>query len=213
MSGVRIPGANVALSLAIVVVALAGCASEEPKFTPSHDLAEPWQAEPFAIDQATLAAASEACRHGQAAQMGGPALPPLVAVDARGADTVIVAFAGAGRSADCTMVRSPDGQFQMVGGGSGTGMDQHQPSGSRDVASSGWGSTSFGLGGKPATYMIGRAGAEIAKVEIVVPPGQRIRASLSSTGWFAAWWPGDSTNARLSINGYDAFGTLVAQGS
>jgi hypothetical protein len=60
--------------------------------------------------------------------------------------------------------------------------------------------------------VIGRAGGEIAKVEIV-PPGQRIRASLTSTGWFIAWWPGDTTNAKLMINGYDVFGTLVAQGS
>jgi hypothetical protein len=214
MGGAEIPGVKLLLSV-LVLVAVGACATEEPTPSPSHDLAEPWQAEPFAIDQATISAATEACRHAQAAQIGqvGPALPPHVAVDARGANTVIVAFAQPGISADCTLVRAPDGHFDMVGGGSAMGMDEHQPLGSRDVRSNGWGSTSFGGGGQPATYMIGRAGTEIAKVEIVVPPGQRIRASLMSTGWFVAWWPGDSTNAKLMINGYDAFGTLVAQGS
>jgi hypothetical protein len=214
MGGVEIPGVKLLLSL-LMLLAVGACATDEPTSSPSHDLGEPWQAEPFAIDQATISAATEACRHGQAAQIGqvGPALPPLVAVDARGANTVIVAFAQPGISADCTLVRAPDGHFDMVGGGSGMGMDEHQPLGSREVRSSGWGSTSFGVAGQPATYMIGRAGPEIAKVEIVVPPGQRIRASLASTGWFVAWWPGDSTNAKLMIFGYDALGTPVAQGS
>lgn len=213
MGGAEIRSVKLLLTV-LMLVAVGACATEEPTPSPSHDLAEPWQAEPFAIDQVTISAATEACQHAQAAQIGqvGPAMP-LVAVDARGANTVIVALAKPGISADCTLIRAPDGHFDMVGGSSAMGMDEHQPLGSRDLRSNGWGSTSFGVAGQPATYVIGRAGPEIARIEIVVPPAQRIRASLTSTGWFVAWWPGDSANAQPMINGYDTFGTLVAQGS
>ncbi|MBM2622897.1 hypothetical protein JIG36_46095 [Actinoplanes sp. LDG1-06] len=37
--------------------------------------------------------------------------------------------------------------------------------------------------------MIGRAGAGVEKVEIELPDGTEVRASLRD-GWWAAWWPG-----------------------
>jgi hypothetical protein len=190
------------LKLAMAVAVLTAC-GESVNPAPSHDLAEPWQAVPFDIDGTTLAAAIDACQPNP----NGQAIPPLAVFDARGANTVVVVgFAQGGDTAYCTVVRSDAGRFSMSTGGVRSSGGE-PPLGSREVRSLDSGPTVAGVG--QASYLVGRAGPEIAVVEIAVPSGQRVRASLSR-GWFAAWWPGGPTNpVNTTINGYDASGNLA----
>jgi hypothetical protein len=190
------------LMLTMAVAVLTAC-GESVNPAPSHDLAEPWQAVPFDLDATTLAAAIDGCRPYSNSQV----LPPLVMFDARGGNTVIVAFAQGGNTANCTVVRDEAGRFSMT-----TGIARfpsgEPPLGSRELRPRDNGPTVAGVG--EATYLLGIAGAEIAAVEIVIPSGKRVKASLAN-GWFAAWWPGRPENrSNLTINGYDASGVLVA---
>jgi len=198
------------LALALVAGVSAACDdSEAVSPPPIHDLAEPWQAVPFDLDQATLAAAVAACR-----DVVGPGqvLPPLVVVDARGANTVIVAYGQGGNTADCSVVRDGSGRFTSMGGSAGSSMGE-PPIGRAEVRSRGI-STTNAAGGIQATYVVGVAGPAVAAVDVVIPGGPRVRASLAN-GWFAAWWPGNFVNMppNVTINGYDAAGNLVGSGS
>jgi hypothetical protein len=200
---------RVVLALAIALAVTACDDSEAVTPSPIHDLAEPWQAVPFDLDPATIAAAVAACQ-----DMGipGQALPPLAVVDARGANAVILAFGQGGNAADCSVVRDGSGRFTSMGGSAGSGIGG-PPIGRGEVRSGGMGTTNFGRVGV-ATYKIGVAGPDIAAVEIVIPGGPRVRASLAN-GWFAAWWPGDFVNKpqNITINGYDGSGNLISSGS
>jgi hypothetical protein len=190
------------LVLAMAVAVLTAC-GESVNPAPSHDLAEPWQAVPFDLDAATLAAAIDGCRPYANSQV----LPPLAMFDARGANTVIVAFAQGGNTANCTVVGDEAGRFST------TTAIARFPSGepllgSRELRPRDNGPTVAGVG--EATYLLGIAGLEIAAVEIVIPSGKRVKASLAN-GWFAAWWPGrPKTQSDPTINGYDASGNLAA---
>jgi hypothetical protein len=194
----------------VIALAAVGCDDSEDVTPPQvHDLAEPWQAVPFDLDPATLAAAVAACRN----VMGpGQALPPLVVVDARGANTVIVAYGLGGNTADCSVVRDDSGRFSSMGGSAGSTMGE-PPIGQGEVRSRGISTTSVG-GGIQATYVVGVAGPAVAAVEVVIPGGPRVWASLAN-GWFAAWWPGDFVNKPqpITINGYDGSGDLIGSGS
>jgi hypothetical protein len=198
------------LALALVATVSAACDdSEQVTPQPVHDLAEPWQAVPFDLDQATLAAAVAACRD----VMGpGQVLPPLVVVDARGGNTVIVAYGQGGNTADCSVVRDGSGRFTSMGGSAGSSIGE-PPIGQAEVRSRGMSSTSV-AGGIQATYVVGVAGPAVAAVDVLIPGGPRVRASLAN-GWFAAWWPGDFVNKPqpITINGYDDAGNLIGSGS
>jgi hypothetical protein len=198
------------LALAIAATGSAACDdSEAVTPSPIHDLAEPWQAIPFDLDPATLAGALAACQN----VMGqGQVLPPLVVVDARGGNTVIVAYGQGGNAADCSVVRDGSGGFTSMGGSAGSSNGE-PPIGQGEVRSRGL-STTSAAGGIQATYVVGVAGPAVATVEVVIPGGRRVQASLSH-GWFAAWWPGDFVNEppRITINGYDGSGNLIGSGS
>jgi hypothetical protein len=199
------------LALGLVASVCAACDDSEAVSPPPpiHDLAEPWQAVPFDLDQATLAAAVAACRD----VMGpGQVLPPLVVVDARGANTVIVAYGQGGNTADCSVVRDGSGRFTSMGGSAGSSNGE-PPIGQAEVRSRGI-STTNAAGGFQATYVVGVAGPVVAAVDVVIPGGPRVRASLAN-GWFVAWWPGNFANKpqNVTINGYDAAGNLVGSGS
>jgi hypothetical protein len=198
------------LALALVAGLSAACDdSEAVTPSPIHDLAEPWQPVPFDLDQATLAAAVAACRDVVGA---GQVLPPLVVVDARGANTVIVAYGQGGNTADCSVVRDGSGRFTSMGGSAGMTMGE-PPIGRGEVKSRGMSGTSV-AGGIQATYVVGVAGPAVAAVDVLIPGGPRVRASLAN-GWFAAWWPGDFVNKPqpITINGYDDAGNLIGSGS
>ena len=59
----------------------------------------------------------------------------------------------------------------------------------------------------PISYTTGRVGAGSQAVEIVLPSGVSMSASLGR-GLFAAWWPGEGNS--IVARGYDAAGRLIS---
>jgi hypothetical protein len=163
------------------------------------DLTGPWQAEPYAVAQPLMAEAELLCRDGIGAMVGPDNV--LVVVDARGGGILVLTFAGQKSSSICELLASSSGNLS-TSGGTGRESDQalQEPAPNElrmdGVSNSGARST-----------IAGQAGAMIAAVEVVVPGGPRVRASLGRDGWFTAWWPTDETDVQ--VNGYDSAGTLV----
>ena len=56
----------------------------------------------------------------------------------------------------------------------------------------------------------GRAGANVAAVDIVLVPGTHVWATLAN-GWFAAWWP--TGDGIMKVQPFDAIGTPLAPGA
>jgi hypothetical protein len=195
----RCPGAA---ALALVAIVLAGCGEAEIIPAPIHDLSEPWQAQPFAIDPTLVTAVERLCRN----QQEFPAKLPLVLLDARGDNRLLLVFANAGDESDCFVKREPGGRLTFESGG-GSSSDPPPPAPQpQEIRFSGAGSQG---GPRPMSYGVGEAGAAVSIVEMVPPSGLAIRASLNR-GWFAAWWYGLDHDAVIRVRAYDAAGRLVA---
>jgi hypothetical protein len=192
----------------------ASCGEAEIVPLPIHDLSEPWQAQPFAIDQAIVIAAEQECRDGNVGI--APPGAQLVLVDARGGNRLTLVFVGATANGQCFLKRDPAGRF-TPDGGEGEGRSEPWPVlGPNEVTSNGVGSGDGppdANGAITATsHILGQAGAGVASAEVVLPSGMTILASLNR-GWFAAWWPGADSNAAVTVRGYDAGGRLVGSSS
>lgn len=190
IGGVRL--ALVALAATLLVTA---CGEGEIQPPVIHDLSEPWQAAPILLDGAVYTAIEAACRQSGAAQ--GAA---LAVIDARGADTAIVVLVGPNSRGECFVDREA-GTFGVTSAGAAEGDGVIVPVGPREIANVNisTGERMVGPVGMGATtYLIGQAGADIGSIDLVLAgSGQRIRASLWDSGWFAAWWPGDEETVRF----------------
>jgi len=181
----------------------AGCTvdAEQPIEPPRHDLGEPWQAEPFAINETVLANADRACR-----DLEPPPGVRLAVVDARGDSTVYLVYAGPTAQAECLVSIKPTGQAETMGGGASIGGLPPVPGpGEVSVVSSG--SVGGGVGQDVTSTVLGRAGDGVDRVEVTLGNDRAITASVGPTGWFAAWWPSDE--AYLNVAGFDALGNLT----
>ena len=197
------------LLLGLIAALAVGCAEAEPdpSFLVVHDLAEPYQAAPFAIDARLVAEAERICRDPQMQTV--PAGAQLVVVDARGDNRLLLLFGGPGVDGQCFLRRERNGQLQSEGGGSGMG-NIDPPPGPNELRDRGGGSqTSVGIDGKEVslTYLVGRAGVNIARVDVVLASGTTLQASLNG-GWYGLWWPGLESN--VSVRGFDAAGLPVS---
>ncbi len=197
---------------ATILVALiaGGCGEAEIVPLPIHDLSEPWQAKPFAIDQSLVVDAERTCRDVNV----GIAVPgsQLVVVDARGGNRLMLLFVEPTANAQCFLKRDPAGRF-ISDGGAGEGRSDAWPTiGPNEVTFNGVGSADSppdANGAITATsHLIGQAGEAVASAEVVLPSGITFLASLNR-GWFAAWWPGLDSDAAVIVRGYDANGRLV----
>ena len=194
--------------LLLLIVGACGEAEISQAPTPIPDLSGPWQAQPFAVDPAMIAAAERMCR--DPTGMLVPVGTPLGLVDARGGNRLLLVFAGPGKSAECLVTRDRAGGLMVEGGGSSIG-DMQPALGPNEMVLQG-ASTQSGTDGPngpipPISYATGRVGPGIQVVEIVLPAGVSMRASLDR-GFFAAWWPGEGDS--ISARGYDAGGRLVS---
>jgi hypothetical protein len=201
----RLAGPLVALSALV-----GGCGEAEIVPLPSHDLSEPWQAQPFAVDQALVIAAEQKCREGNVGI--APPGSQLVVVDARGGNRLTLIFVAPTANGQCFLKRDPAGRF-TPDGGEGEGSSNAWPAlGPTEVTFNGVGSADSPPdpnGAITATsHLLGRAGAAVASTEVVLPSGVSFLASLNR-GWFAAWWPGLDHDAAVIVRGYDASGRLV----
>jgi hypothetical protein len=192
------------LTLAMAVGVCAGCDEAEP-FSPAatHDLAEPWQARPFAVDPTLIAAAERICR--DPARQMFPAGLPLVLVDARGDNRLTLLFAGPADTSQCFLTRDGAGQLTFAGG-EGSGGDVRPALGPTEIIFNGAGSEDHPV--RPTSHGVGRVGIAVATVELIPPSGVSVQASLNR-GWFAAWWYGLDHEAVIKFRGYDAAGRLV----
>jgi hypothetical protein len=179
-----------------------GCGDSSESSLPVAGLAElsgPYVGEPFrAFDQALLQKAEDAC-----ATMNSDASLELVLADGRGGGRLLLIYDGPnGASAECVTTVEANGN--VVAEGAGTSSGGQDVPGPRDIRPMSGGSS----GGPGAwSYLHGRVGSEISRVILELADGSHVTASLSN-GRFAAWWPGDQSEARFL--GYDAAGNQIA---
>jgi len=188
------------VAAAAIVVACDADAADPVE--PPHNIHQPWQAEPFAVDQGDLTRAMAACRDigFQGFQAAGNL--PLVAVDARGGSHVFLVTADRKTEADCFVEIDPFGQATPNGAGSTSGLPfQQLKPGDIEIVSSSSGASD----GATMSAVAGRAGPGVARVVVTLADNRPIVASLSQSGWYAAWWP-DGT-ASTKVTGYDGAGS------
>jgi hypothetical protein len=190
------------LTLGLVMIA-AGCGEGEIVEPPLHDLAEPWQARPFAVNPAVTADAELVCRDPMLGMI--PPGTSLLLVDARGANRLFLLFGGPAADAQCILDRDAAGRLRSNGGGSSNGPAQPGPGAGEVIVTTSGSQSSMGVQGAPDTinFVVGRAGANVAAVEVGLSTGESLQASLGR-GWFAAWWPGEVGHG--AVRGYDAGG-------
>ena len=193
------------LVLAVAVGFLTGCDDAESVGPAAiHDLGEPWQARPFAVDPAVIAAAEQVCR--DPVRQMVPAAISLVLVDARGDNRLTLLFAGPRETSQCFLTRDCAGQLTF-GGGEGSGGDVRPALGPTEISFQGAGSEGDPV--HPTSHGAGRVGVGVASVELIPPSGVTVQASLNQ-GWFAAWWYGLDHDGVIAVRAYDAMGRLVA---
>jgi hypothetical protein len=187
------------------VLALTGCAEEPPPPPQIHDIGEPWQPMPFAVDNSVLAEVERICR----SQKMVPDTVPLSVIDVRGGGVGVMVMADANNEGECLVTRNARGELTMAIGGATSGIGAIQPVGPRAIGQPSVGSATLGpLEGRQLTYVVGQAGSEVGLIEAVLPDGTRIQASNWGRGWFTAWWPGDRQQVRWSL--YDLNGVPLA---
>ena len=185
---------------------LAGCGEEAPGTPVIRDIAEPWQAAPFLVEQDVYTTLEAACRATQVVAAG----TPLAVIDVRGGDTAVVVFADPNNQGECHMVRDPGGAFTASTAGGMGGQGSVPPIAARAITIHTVETSSNMVGpgaNPPLTYLTGRAGANVHVVVVVLSDGRQVQTSLWDRGWFAAWWPGD--DKRVQLLGYDAGGIRI----
>jgi hypothetical protein len=192
------------VAIVVGLSALAACGGdpappESP--SPAHAIGVRWSAVPVRVVVALVARAVTACR--AEAQTVAPGTP-LVLVDARGADRLTLLFADLTTESECTVLVDGGGAMTFGGGGGGSTVPNLPPA--PNAAQIGSMSTQGTIGVGGATDSIssatGRAGADVADVDLIASNGQRIRATTAN-GWFLAWWPTAETNVQVQALAVD----------
>lgn len=167
----------------------------------------PWSPNPIALPPAAMALVDQACRGLLAdLQVGSE----LTIVEARGDGLVSAFYAGTTEFASCNgMSVDPSGQIGDLMFGTRKPFEDGFAVGATDV----WTADSTGMDAPiPAFFLAGRAGSEIARVELPRPGEPTIVAALAN-GWFAMWSPWSPGDAPfVTIRGLDASGAIVVEG-
>jgi hypothetical protein len=197
------------LLAAACALAVAGCGTfAVERVATLDDIRGPWRPAPLAMDNATIAAAEDACR--DARKVGGPDMAPLdqlVVVDARGSGRLTLLYAGAGRSfMQCELRVDARGELSTVGGWSQNqaGPDLLLAQDDVTIVQSGGVLGDAGL----ASYASGRIGPAVAGVQLVFIDGSVVRASIGG-GWFTAWWP--TAEMAFVVQAFDATGAKIGE--
>ena len=163
-----------------------------------------WRAEPVPIPPNLVPRVDQACRANLGADL--PAGAVISLIDARGGGVLQTYYYASvsGGWASCT-----DMAVDRLGGVSAERF--HAVSGgTEELDPLELEFTDFNWSGDDpitASYLVGRSGAGIARVEIR-SPGQPSIVASSANGWWAAWTPGPMP-ARWSIVAVDALGREV----
>jgi hypothetical protein len=173
----------------------------DPSAPSTTDLLGPWQARPFeALDGGLAATAEGLCpeRLPQAADL------TLVLHDQRGRGIDTVLYAGPTDTATCQVLEGADGSVTFLTGGASSGAPGEIPGPLSLLVDSMV--SSSGSDVETVSEILGRTGAGVVAVRILLSDGNEVLATTSN-GWFYAWWPGDATAASLA--GDDATGRMV----
>lgn len=194
----------VAVALLASIAACGGAASPSP--TPARGIAEPWQPAPFTVAPDIIDVGITTCIEQRDII---PAQTAPVVVDTRGGGVMLVVFSGPGGQGECMLEFAADGAPRIkLSGGSPDGFDASPAPTEIAIYTSSTG-LAAGDDGQPDAYgyVVGRAGDAVAAVDVEVATGERLRATTSSSGWFAAWWPGTSEFQRALA--FDAAGAPI----
>jgi len=158
-----------------------------------------WTPTPTAPVGAQTRTAETACRS-MLARMAQHASPVLsgsaltardwhtTLIDTRGPYTLILFVAAGGRATTtCFSGRHPT--HTSAGSSFGTHEPPPVPAGQVATHSSGSTTTPPDEGSKQFSWIVGRAGAGVHEVTVVLAGGTRVSATIRG-GWFLAWWPG-----------------------
>jgi len=194
-----------ALALVVAAWVVTGCGADAPDpVAPPHSIHEPWQAEPFAVDQAILASAQAACRDMESGMLQPPANLSLVAVDARGGSRVFLVNANRDSETECLVEIAASGKATTKNGGASSG-DLFKPLAPGAIELMGM---STGTNGADTmSSVVGRVGPGVARVVVTLADNRPIVASLSQSGWYAAWWPDATPSTKATA--YDGVGTVT----
>ena len=196
------------LAAALVTLGVVGCGADNPDpVEPAHSINEPWQPEPFAVGSEVLAGARGPCLDMQQRAPNPPPGLSLAVADARGGSKILLVYAGPNAETDCLVDILPNGDAGSTSGGSSAG-DAFRPMAPGSVQSEGGSSSDDGA--NQVSSIVGRAGPGVARVVVSLAGGRAVVASLSASGWFAAWWP-DAT-ATSGLTAYDGTGTVTGVG-
>jgi hypothetical protein len=194
---------RIALIAALLFVNVAcGLRRPDEVTAPAGAIDGPWRPVPFALPGPITEAVDRTCR-GFTEEF--PQQARLVVIDARGAGRVEARYAGPnGVEATCTRM-TIDATGRVVAGGGGIGIGGQewrvlQPLEIEDQS---------GFGSNESSTAMGRAGAGIATVVIVMPGKPPVTASLTN-GWYLAWWPG-AWPPGTKIVGLDSLGQTVSE--
>lgn len=184
-------------ALVATAVLVLACVPSTPS---SSEVIGPWQARPFeGLDRGLATTAEGLCRE-STPQVAGLT---LVLHDQRGRGIDTVLYAGPTDTATCQVLVGADGVTFLTGGAS-SGAPADAP-GPLSLLVDSMGSSS-GSDVETTSEILGRTGAGVVAVRILLSDGSEVLATTSN-GWFYAWWPGDATAA--SVSGDDATGRMV----
>ena len=201
--------ANLATRLgvvAVLVASVAACAGVPDVLqgldgsANAQQLNASWQPQPMRPSAAIVAEADRACREDIAFQ---PSLP-LLLVDARGEGRLQLFYGDPnGGSGECDGIFvGPDGSVRAGGPGGSSTSEAWQPNASDELVVMTRGASSGTLG-EDEEHVAGRAGPEVARVQVIVDGiASPIEATVGN-GWWAAWWPGGVACTEVVAIGAD----------
>ena len=153
------------------------------RFAALAELTGPWRPTPFRLDPVIRERVAETCRR----DIEVPGSVPAV-MDARGAGVVTVRMTGARAGACDALEITLAGGVASAGGGWGQAGPERLPlrdDGTLEQIQRGQ------IGGGNLDVqgwsVYGTAGLAIARVEVAIPSGEIVTATLED-GWFSAWW-------------------------
>lgn len=191
-------------TLLAAALVIASCGGDEEtleapvRFASLAELTGPWRAIPLTLDPVVRERAAAGCRR----DMELPAATVAAIIDARGAGVVTVRMTGAGAGRCEALEITSRGEVFGAGGGWSGNQEpmagEPLPTKLGDVEHGSVGGGNLHVQG---FSVLGRAGAAIAVVEVVMADGESIAATVEN-GWFSAWWPAQIPNQHF---GFDPF--------
>jgi len=179
--------------MAVGTMLVGGCMGA---FAPTQDPLTTWSQVPLpanpALARAATAPGFNACASGQAEA------PRIVLQDQRTISTAAFLTAGTGFTGSCLVTLT---------GGASSGSARSDPLDPMDRAIVVDERSTGGIGGGTATLLGGRSRLDVTRVQIALPNGTRLEASVGNGHWLA-WWPG--SDEAGSVTAFDGAGNVVA---